>query len=60
MHDSPNAEAADRLIDEAVDFYEAILHEIGKAKQKSDFRKIVESITEKEDEFFDRLNQLNK
>jgi hypothetical protein len=60
VHDSPNSEAADKLIDEAVDFYEVVLHEIGKAKNKADFRKIVDSITAKEDEFFDRLNQLNK
>jgi hypothetical protein len=60
VHDSPNAEAADKLIDEAVEFYESVLHEMGKAKNKGDFRKIIESISAKEDEFFDRLNQLNK
>ena len=60
VNDAPTADEADKLIDEAVDFYEEILGEINRASNKADFRKVVEMITKKEDEFFDRLNKLNK
>ena len=60
VNDAPTADEADKLIDEAVDFYEEILGEINRANNKADFRKVVEMITKKEDEFFDRLNKLNK
>lgn len=60
VNETPSADEADKLIDDAVDFYEEVLGEINQAKQKADYRKIVETITKREEEFFSRLNALNK
>ncbi|TNE74533.1 MAG: hypothetical protein EP333_05525 [Bacteroidetes bacterium] len=60
VNETSTADEADKLIDEAVDFYEEALNEINKAKEKSDYRKVVEMISTKEEQFFSKLNKLNK
>lgn len=59
VNETSTADEADKLIDEAVDFYEEALNEINKAKEKSDYRKVVEMISTKEEQFFSKLNKLN-
>lgn len=60
VNDAPTADEADKLIDDAVEFYEAALVQINQAKEKADYRKVVEFISEKEEAFFSKLNDLNK
>lgn len=59
VSDSPNADEADRLIDDAVLFHDAILSRISAAKSKAEFRELVSEIDSKEEEFIERLNQVN-
>lgn len=52
-------EKCDKIIDEAVGFYNAMMTKINQAKTKSDFKDINEAFEERADEFVDALNQLN-
>jgi len=52
-------ERCDKIIDEAVGFYNAMMTKINQAKTKSDFREINEIFDARVDEFVDALNQIN-
>lgn len=53
-----NADAADELIDEAVDFHNAMNEKISAANSKADFRSIVEEIDKSSKDFVKKLNGL--
>lgn len=59
MNDAKNADAADRLMDEAVDFHDQILPRIGRAKTKAEFRTLIEEIKKTGEGLIDRLNQIS-
>jgi len=52
------ADAADKLIDEAVDFHDAMISKIGQAKSKADYRAIREEVSKNEVDFVKKLNKL--
>ncbi len=54
-----NADKADKLIDQAVDFHDEMIAKINKANTKADFRSLKEEIEKKAVEFVDALNALN-
>lgn len=53
-----NADAADKLIDEAVDFHNQMNEKIAAANSKAEFRGIVEEIEKQSEEFVKKLNSL--
>ena len=53
-----NADAADKLIDEAVDFHNQMNEKIAGANSKAEFRGIVEEIEKKSVDFVQKLNSL--
>lgn len=59
MNDAKNADAADRLMDEAVDFHDQILPRISRAKTKAEFRDLIAEIQKTGESFIDRLNQIS-
>lgn len=58
MTDSKNAEKADNLMDEAVDFHDEIISKINNAKTKKDYNEIKESLGKAEIDFVKKLNAL--
>jgi hypothetical protein len=57
---NPNlAEKCDKVIDEAVGFYNAMMTSINQAKTKADFREIHKRFEARVDEFVDALNNIN-
>lgn len=58
VSDGKNADAADQLIDEAVDFHNAMNEKISAANSKAEFRGIVEEIEKQSKEFVKKLNEL--
>ena len=58
VNEAPNADEADKLIDDAVAFYEDVLNNINKAEDKKAFREIVEAVDMNEKAFIERLNKL--
>lgn len=60
MNDGKNADKADSLIDEAVDFHDAIIAKISKANSKKEFNDIVGELKKGGEDFVKKLNALNK
>ncbi len=60
MNDGKNADKADSLIDEAVDFHDAIIAKISKANSKKEFNDIVSELKKGGEDFVKKLNALNK
>lgn len=58
VSEGKNADAADKLIDEAVDFHNQMNEKITGANSKIEFRGIVEEIEKKSEEFVKKLNSL--
>lgn len=59
INDSKNADKAETLMDEAVDFHDAVLPRITVAKSKKEFNEIVTEITKTGEDFVKKLNALN-
>jgi hypothetical protein len=59
LNDPSKTEKADKLIDEAADFQDAVLVRINGAKTKEDFRPILELIENAQVDFINKLNGLN-
>jgi hypothetical protein len=55
-----NADKADALIDEAVDFHDGIIAKINKATSKKEYNDIHEELKKGSLEFTKKLNSLNK
>ena len=55
-----NADKADALIDEAVDFHDAIIAKINKATSKKEFNDIQDELKKGSLDFTKKLNSLNK
>lgn len=55
-----NAENANQLMDDAVDFYETTIESINKTNDKKEFKSIREKIENSAIDFVNRLNELNK
>lgn len=53
-----NADAADKLIDEAVEFHNQMNEKIGQANSKAEFRTIIEEINKRSEDFVKKLNSL--
>jgi hypothetical protein len=60
VNDGKNADKADKLIDEAVDFHDDIIAKINAAKEKKDFNTIREALDKGSEDFVKKLNDLNK
>ena len=58
VSEGKNADAADKLIDEAVDFHNQMNEKITVANSKIEFRGIVEEIEKKSEDFVKKLNRL--
>lgn len=58
VNDTNSAEAADKLIDEAVDFHDAMVSRLAEAKSKKEFREIAEELEKMNKTFTDKLNAL--
>ncbi len=58
VSEGKNADAADKLIDEAVDFHNQMNEKITGANSKIEFRGIVEEIEKKSEDFVKKLNSL--
>lgn len=58
VSEGKNADAADKLIDEAVDFHNQMNEKITGANSKVEFRGIVEEIEKKSEDFVKKLNSL--
>jgi hypothetical protein len=52
-------DACEKLIDEAVNYYNDALSKMNSAKMKSDFRNVASELEEKAEKFIDSLNSLN-
>ncbi|OFZ56814.1 MAG: hypothetical protein A3D92_11355 [Bacteroidetes bacterium RIFCSPHIGHO2_02_FULL_44_7] len=59
LNSKENADAAEALIDEAADFYLEMMEKINEAKVHADYNAIRSLLATKEQEFVDRLNELN-
>jgi len=59
LNSKENADAAEALIDEAADFYLEMMEKINEAKVHADYNAIRSLLAAKEQEFVDRLNELN-
>ena len=55
-----NADKADKLIDEAVDFHDDIIAKINKATSKKEFTEILGQLDKSGEDFVKKLNALNK
>jgi len=55
-----NADKADKLIDEAVDFHDDILSKISGANSKEEFNEITKALNKGGENFVKKLNGLNK
>lgn len=58
VNDGKNAEKADELIDEAVDFHDEVISKINSAKTKKDYNEINESLGKANIDFVKKLNSL--
>jgi hypothetical protein len=52
-------DSCEKLIDEAVNYYNDALSKMNSAKMKSDFRNVASELEEKAEKFIDSLNSLN-
>lgn len=55
---SPKADMAEKLMDEAVDFHDAMVSRIGAAKSKKDFSAIAAEVEAANKDFTEKLNEL--
>lgn len=60
VNDGKNADKADKLIDEAVDFHDDIIAKINSANNKKEFSSILEELNKGGEDFVKKLNALNK
>ena len=60
VSEAKGAKKAEKLMDEAVEFYESTISKINSAKNKTDFKTIVADIDAKEDAFLDQVNSINQ
>lgn len=60
VNDGKNADKADALIDEAVDFHDAVIAKINKAATKKEFNEIQDELKKGSLDFTKKLNALNK
>jgi len=58
LYNTSKTEETDAFIDDAADFQEGIMSEIKKAKNKKDFKSIVEKVEKTQEEWVARLNKL--
>lgn len=58
VHNTPSADSADKLIDEAVDFHDAMVKKLADAKTKKEFREIAEELEKMNKTLTDKLNAL--
>ena len=54
-----NADKADKLIDEAVDFHDDVIAKINKATSKKEFNEILDQVNKSGEDFVKKLNALN-
>jgi hypothetical protein len=54
------SDAAEALIEEVIAVYNDLLERINRAKNKGDFKSIIQDFEEKSDTFLDKLNSLNQ
>lgn len=59
LNDPAKTDKADKVIDEAADFQDAMLVRINAAKTKADFRPIIDQIENAQVDFINKLNGLN-
>lgn len=58
VNDGKNADKADKLIDEAVDFHDDAIAKINSAKSKKEFNELVSSLNKAGEDFVKKLNAL--
>ncbi len=58
VNDGKNADKADKLIDEAVDFHDGVIAKINAANSKKEFNEIVASLNKAGEDFVNKLNSL--
>lgn len=58
VNEGKNADKADKLIDEAVDFHDEVIAKINTAKTKKEFNEIVTSLTKAGEDFVKKLKSL--
>ena len=58
VSEGKNADKADKLIDEAVDFHDKVISQINAAKSKKEFNEIVSSLNDASVDFVKKLNTL--
>ena len=58
VNEGKNADKADKLIDEAVDFHDEVIAKINAAKSKKEFNEIVSSLVKAGEDFGKKLNAL--
>lgn len=60
VSESKGAKKAEKLMDEAVVFYETTISRINSAKNKADFKSIVSDIDQNEEAFLEKVNIINQ
>ena len=58
VNDGKNADKADQLSDDAVDFHDEVIAKINAAKSKKEFNDIVETLKKGGEDFVKKLNAL--
>lgn len=58
VNEGKNADQADKLSDEAVDFHDEMIPKIVAAKSKKEFNDIVATVSKKGEEFVKKMNAL--
>ena len=56
VNEHPKADAADKLMDDAVDFHDSMIQKINAANSKKDFREITAAVDKANVDFTDKLN----
>ncbi|XOV68406.1 MAG: hypothetical protein ACFHU9_04365 [Fluviicola sp.] len=59
VNDNPSADAADKLMDEAVDFHDNMITRINNSNDRKDMRQISEEVNKASVDFTDKLNGLS-
>ena len=59
VSEGKGSDKADKLIDEAVEFYNSTNEQINSAKTKAEFNNINAEVTKKSEDFVEKLNKLN-
>jgi hypothetical protein len=58
VNDGKNADKADQLSDDAVDFHDEVIAKINAAKSKKEFNAIIETLKKGGEDFVKKLNAL--